>query len=383
MTSKNKQVQLGELFPVLGLSDDYDAHRSLEILRIAPVDAAREGDLVFIAEGRFLPSLKGSNPSAVVVSEALWESASALGVSYPLLRVKDAMLAFAKASAFFKTEAEATAGVHPSAIVHPKARIGKNVSIGPNVVIRDKAEIGDGVVIQAGVSIGARATIGASSMIFPGVVIYQDCKIGQRVRIHANSVIGADGFGYVQERTEGGVRHVKIHHLGAVQIGDDVEIGASSTIDRGTLGDTILEKGCIIDNQVQIGHNCHLEEGVIICGCTGLAGSVHVGKFAVLAGFVGVANKMKIGAGARIAAYSAIQGHVPAGVTWGGIPGMPHRSWLRTQLLFEKLPELLGEKASRGARKAGRKDGGAEAPEKAESAERAEIVEISENTEES
>jgi UDP-3-O-[3-hydroxymyristoyl] glucosamine N-acyltransferase len=351
MTPKNKQVPLGDLFPALGLSDDYEAHRSLEILRIAPVEKAREGDLVFVAEGKFVSALKDSAPSAAVVADSLWEGAQALGVSYPLLRVKDAMLAFAKASAFFKTEAEATAGVHPSAIVHPKAKVGKNVSIGPNVVIRDRAEIGEGVVIQAGVSIGARATIGAGTVIFPGVVIYQDCKIGQRVRIHANSVIGADGFGSVQEKTEGGVKHVKIHHLGAVQVGDDVEIGASSTIDRGTLGDTIIEKGCIIDNQVQIGHNCHLEEGVIICGCTGLAGSVHVGKFAVLAGFVGVANKMKIGAGARIAAYSAIQGHVPAGITWGGIPGMPHRNWLRTQLLFEKLPELLGEKQRKTAAK--------------------------------
>ena len=282
-----------------------------------------------------------------------WDAAQALGLKCLLLPVKDAKLAFAKASYLFRTEATAEAGVHPSASVHPKAKLGKGVSIGPNVVIREKAEIGDGCVIQAGASIGQRAVIGAGSVIFPNVVIYQDAKIGQRVRIHASSVIGSDGFGYAQEKTETAqgisVRHVKIHHLGSVQIGDDVEIGASTTIDRGTLGDTILEKGCIIDNQVQIGHNCHLEEGVIICGCTGLAGSVHVGKFAVLAGFVGVANKMKIGMGARIAAYTAIQGHVPAGVTWGGIPGMPHRSWLRTQLVFEKLPEILKELKARTA----------------------------------
>jgi len=346
MTQKNK-VQLGDLFASLDLIDEHENLRSLEILRIAEADRAQSGDLVFVAEAKWLPSLKNSAPSVAVVGEALWEAAQALDLPFPLLRVKDAMLAFAKASAFFKTEAVANAGVHPTAIVHPKAKLGKNVSIGPHVVIREKAEIGDGCVIQAGVSVGARVVIGAESVIFPGVVIYQDCKVGMRVRLHANSVIGADGFGYVQEKTPTGVKHVKIHHMGTVRIGDDVEIGASSTIDRGTLGETVIENGCIIDNQVQIGHNCHLEEGVIICGCTGLAGSVHVGKYAVLAGFVGVANKMKIGAGARIAAYSAIQGHVPAGVTWGGIPGMPHRNWLRTQLLFEKLPELLREKKAR------------------------------------
>ena len=351
MTAKSKQVPLGDLFPVLGLTDgqgDLEPHRSLGIHRIAAVEKAREGDLVFVNEGRFLPALKEAAPAAAVVAESLYSQAEALGLKFPVIRVKDAMLAFAKASVFFKTESDAASGVHPSAIVHPKARVAKGVSIGPHVVVRELAEIGEGAVLQAGVSIGARAKIGAGSVLFPNVVVYQDCKLGERVRIHANSVIGADGFGYAQEKTESGVRHVKIHHLGAVQIGDDVEIGASTTIDRGTLGDTIIEKGCILDNQVQIGHNCHLEEGVIICGCTGLAGSVHVGKFAVLAGFVGVANKMKIGAGARVAAYTAIQGHVPAGVTWGGIPGMPHRNWLRTQLLFEKLPELL--KARKGAK---------------------------------
>ncbi len=348
MTPKNK-VQLGDLYPSFGLENDCEEYRSLEIHRIALVEKAREGDLVFVSDGQLLKQLAEASPTAAVVGAEYWDAAQALGLKFALLKVKDAKLAFAKASYFFRTEATAVPGVHPTASVHPKAKLGKGVSVGPHVVIREKAEIGEGCVIQAGASIGARVLLGAGSNIFPNVVIYQDTKIGQRVRIHANSVIGSDGFGYAQERTDTGVRHVKIHHLGSVQIGDDVEIGASTTIDRGTLGDTILEKGCIIDNQVQIGHNCHLEEGVIICGCTGLAGSVHVGKFAVLAGFVGVANKMKIGTGARVAAYTAIQGHVPAGVTWGGIPGMPHRNWLRTQLVFEKLPEILKELKARTA----------------------------------
>ncbi|MGZ3652354.1 MAG: UDP-3-O-(3-hydroxymyristoyl)glucosamine N-acyltransferase [Bdellovibrionota bacterium] len=349
MTRKNK-VRLGDLIPALDLLNaaEGDTHRSLEIHRIATVEKAREGDLVFVAQESLLAKLQKSAPSAAVISDSYFEKAAALGFPFPLLRVKDAMLAFAKASAFFKTETTPPAGVHPTAFVHPSARLGANVIVGPHAVIGEEAEIENDVVIHASAEVGARVRLGAETVIFPGVVIYQDVKIGARVRIHANSVIGADGFGYVQEKTPTGVKHVKIHHLGGVQIGDDVEIGASTTIDRGTLEDTILEKGCIIDNQVQIGHNCHLEEGVIICGCTGLAGSVHVGKFAVLAGFVGVANKMKIGAGARVAAYTAIQGHVPPGVTWGGIPGMPHRNWLRTQLLFEKLPELLEQRKKRG-----------------------------------
>jgi UDP-3-O-[3-hydroxymyristoyl] glucosamine N-acyltransferase len=347
------KLKLEDLFPVLDLLSpgEADPHRSLEIHRIAAVEKARGGDLVFVATESAIRALPSSKASVAVVSEAYFERALALGLPMPVLKVKDAMLAFAKASWHFRTESEPDAGVHPTAFVHPSARLGANVAVGPHAVIGAEAELENDVIIHASADVGARVHIGAESVLFPGVVIYQDCKLGARVRVHANSVIGADGFGYVQERTATGVKHVKIHHLGGVQIGDDCEIGASTTIDRGTIEDTILEKGCIIDNQVQIGHNCHLEEGVIICGHTGLAGSVHVGKFAVLAGFVGVANKMKIGAGARVAAYTAVQGHVPAGVTWGGIPGMPHRNWLRTQLLFEKLPELLEQRKKRGESK--------------------------------
>jgi UDP-3-O-[3-hydroxymyristoyl] glucosamine N-acyltransferase len=342
---RDNKVLLGDLFAALAPIGDFEQHRSLELRRIAPVDTAREGDLVFVAQENLLPKLAAVQPAAFVVSDSLFEKARNLALRAPVLRVKDAMLAFAKCSVFFKTErAPDPAGVHPTAFVHPSARLGANVTIGAHAVVGEEAELENDVVIHASAEVGPRAHVGAGSVLFPGVVIYQDVRIGARCRIHANSVIGADGFGYVQERTPTGVKHVKIHHLGGVSIGDDVEIGASTTIDRGTLEDTVIGKGCIIDNQVQIGHNCHLEEGVIICGCTGLAGSVHVGKYAVLAGFVGVANKVRIGAGARISAYSAIQGTVPPGVAWGGIPGMPHRTWVRTQLLFDKLPELLADR---------------------------------------
>jgi UDP-3-O-[3-hydroxymyristoyl] glucosamine N-acyltransferase len=186
--------------------------------------------------------------------------------------------------------------------------------------------------------------VGKDSVLFPGVVLYHDVSVGDRVRIHANSVIGADGFGYVQEKTSTGVKHVKIHHLGGVRIGDDVEIGASTTIDRGTLEDTLIGNGCIIDNQVQIGHNCVLEEGVIICGCVGLAGSAHIEKFALIAGFTAVGNKVRVGAGAQVAGFTPVTGHVPAGMKWGGIPAMPRNEYARLQVLFKRLPELFERK---------------------------------------
>lgn len=343
MTRKNK-VPLGELFPDLDLVGDYAAHEGLVIARIAGIERAEEGDLVFLAQEQLLPELANSQPSVFVISDSLWEKASAIPTKAPKLRSRNAMLAFAKASRHFQTEAPPTAEVHATAQVHPTARVGGNVSIGAFVVIEAGAEIESGVVLHSHAFVGERAHIGQDSVIFPGVKIYQDCRLGERVRIHANTVIGADGFGYVQEKTATGVRHVKIHHIGGVRIGNDVEIGASTTIDRGTLGDTVIGNNCIIDNQVQIGHNCTLEEGVIVCGCTGLAGSVYVEKYAVIAGFVGIANKVRVGTGAQISAFSAVSSRVPPGIMWGGVPAMPRREYRRLQAMIGRLPELFAER---------------------------------------
>lgn len=337
------RIRLGDIFSDLDLLGDCEAHRALEISRIAPAEEARAGDLVFIAQESYLSYLGSKNPAAFVVSDALMAKAPA-GGSAPRLRSRDAMLAFAKASRHFQTEPKPVSGVHSSASVHPSAKVEAGVCIGPFAVIEADADIGAGSVVHARAQVGARAKVGAGCVLFPGVVLYQDTVLGDRVRIHANSVIGADGFGYAQEKRPGGVTHVKIHHLGRVRIGDDVEIGASTTIDRGTLGETVIGKGCIIDNQVQIGHNCTLEEGVIVCGCSGLAGSAQIGKYALLAGFVAVANKVKIGAGAQVAGYTAVTGNVPAGAAWGGRPGRPLREYMKLQALVSRLPEWNEER---------------------------------------
>jgi UDP-3-O-[3-hydroxymyristoyl] glucosamine N-acyltransferase len=343
MTRRNK-VLLGELFPELGLLGDFSSLKALEIRRIAAADEAGEGDLVFIGQDRLLPLMEKHEPTAFVVSDSLWEQASPLKAKAPLLRSRDALLAFAKASRFFSPEPKHEPGIHPAAIVHPEAKIGKGVHIGPFALIEEGAEIGDGAVILARVQVGARAKVGKGSLLFPGVVLYHGVVLGERVRVHANTVIGADGFGYSQEKTATGVKHVKIHHMGTVRIGNDVEIGASTTIDRGTLSDTLIGDGCIIDNQVQIGHNCVLEEGVIVCGGCGLAGSAYLEKFALLAGMVGVANRIRVGAGAQVAALTPLTSHVPPGGKWGGNPNMPLGEFQRLQVLFKRLPELFERK---------------------------------------
>lgn len=343
MTRKNR-FSLGELFPELNLVGDFSALEGVEIERLSTAEQAKEGDLVFIGQDRLLSFLESAKPAAFVVSDGLWARAGNLKAKAPLLRSKDAMLAFAKASRYFATESRPAPGIHPTAIVHPSAKIGAGASIGPFAQVGEAAEVGESSILHSHAQVGARSRLGKDCVLFPGVILYQDVALGDRVRVHANSVIGADGFGYVQEKTPTGVKHVKIHHLGGVKVGSDVEIGASTTIDRGTLGDTLIGNGCIIDNQVQIGHNCVLEEGVVICGCTGLAGSVHVEKFAVLAGAIAVGNKVKIGAGAQIAGFTPVTSHVPAGEKWGGNPNMPQGEYARLQVLFKRLPELFERK---------------------------------------
>jgi UDP-3-O-[3-hydroxymyristoyl] glucosamine N-acyltransferase len=343
MTPRNKpgHVLLGDLFPELGLTQEYEALRSLPIQRLSAVETARPGDLIFIAQTIYLPGLETANPSALVVSESIWPVVEAKNLPYPVLRSKDAMLAFAKASAHFQTEPRPEPFRHPTAVVAPTALVADSASLGPYVVIEEGAVIEANVILHAGVKVGHRSRVGRDSVLFPGVVVYHDVEIGERVRIHGNTVIGADGFGYVQERTPTGLRHVKIHHVGGVKIHDDVEIGASSTVDRGTLGDTVLGKNTILDNQVQVGHNAVTEEGVVMCGGSGLAGSSYVEKFAFIGGYAAISNKVRVGTGALIAAFSCVASSVPAGRKWGGNPAMDRMQFNKSWALIGRLPEVF------------------------------------------
>ncbi|TAH39321.1 MAG: UDP-3-O-(3-hydroxymyristoyl)glucosamine N-acyltransferase [Planctomycetota bacterium] len=234
-------------------------------------------------------------------------------------------------------------GVHPAAVVEPGAALGSGVSVGPQCVVRAGARLGDGVVLSAGVCVGERCEIGAGSYLHPGVVLYPGVRIGRGCTIHANSVIGSDGFGYIWD----GSRHYKVPQLGTVEIGDECEIGAGVCIDRGTFAPTRLGRGCVVDNQVQIGHNCELGDFVVLCGHVGLAGSTRIGDGSVFGAGAASAGHVTIGKGVRIGAWSAVAEDIPDGAVVAGAPAWDLREELRARALWRQMVKRERDKRRR------------------------------------
>jgi UDP-3-O-[3-hydroxymyristoyl] glucosamine N-acyltransferase len=227
-------------------------------------------------------------------------------------------------------------GVHPSAVIDPSAQIGEGASIGAHCVVEKNARVGAGTVLYPNCFIGANAVVGKDCLFYPGVVLRENCEAGDRVIIHPNSVIGADGFGYIQQ--EG--RHEKIPQLGRVVLENDVEIGALTAIDRATLAETRIGAGTKIDNQVQIAHNVRTGKGCIIVAQAGIAGSSTLGDGVVIAGQVGVVDHVKIGSYSVITAGSGVMSDLPEKSVVFGVPARPHMQALKIQVLISKLPEM-------------------------------------------
>jgi UDP-3-O-[3-hydroxymyristoyl] glucosamine N-acyltransferase len=234
-------------------------------------------------------------------------------------------------------ETEFLPGIHPTAVIGRGARIGAGVRLDEYVVIGEGASIGEGTWIGAHSSVGARATIGVKSRLFPDVTVYADSSIGERVILHSGVRIGSDGFGYVFR--DG--RHEKIPHVGRCIIGDDVEIGANTTIDRGSIDDTLIGSGTKIDNLVQVGHNVRIGRLCMIMAQVGIAGSARIGDGVVIAGQAGLGGHISIGDRARIGGQSGVFGDVPAGQEWSGYPARPHRESLRASAALVKLAGMM------------------------------------------
>jgi UDP-3-O-[3-hydroxymyristoyl] glucosamine N-acyltransferase len=297
----------------------------------APADKAQAGDLTFAENETFFKRAEESAAAAIVVDGDFGRGAKTL------IRVANARIAFARALPVFFPEPIFTSGVHPSAVVAASAQVDPTAYVGPFCAIDERVQVGPRCVLQGGNHVGADSVIGADTRLFPNVVVYGRSQIGQRVRIHAGSVIGSDGFGYVFDQ---GI-HRKVPQVGHVIIHDDVEIGANVTVDCGALGPTVIGRGTKIDNLVQVAHNVTIGEHCLVIAQVGIAGSTKVGNYVTLAGQVGLAGHLKIGDRVTVGAQSGVMHDIPDGERWLGAPAQPDRKAKRIMLALQQLPELL------------------------------------------
>jgi len=301
---------------------------------VAPLDRAGPADITFLATAKYAALARETRAGVLLVSPDLADTESVAPVRIVVEKPHEALLALLP---HFYAAPAAEPGVHPTAVVGRDVVLGARVAVGPCAVIGDGARIGDDVVIGSHVSIGAGVIIGAASRVYANATLYPGAILGRRVFVHSGARIASDGFGYVFRN--GG--HEKIPHVGRCILEDDVEVGANTTIDRGSVDDTVVGAGTKIDNLVQIGHNVRIGRLCLLMAQVGVAGSVHVEDGAILAGQAGIAGHLTIGKGARLAAQAGVFGDVPAGETWSGYPARPHREALRAQAALFRLPALL------------------------------------------
>ena len=256
-----------------------------------------------------------------------------------LIRVRDPRVAFARVLPLFFPPEEPPAGIAPGAVIAPSAQVDPSAHIGPHCVIGDRARIGARCVLKGGNHVGTDCQLGEEVWLFPNVVLYPQTQIGNRVRIHAGAVIGADGYGYVLDQG----KHRKVPQIGNVIIEEDVEIGANTTIDRGALGSTVIGRGSKIDNLVMIGHNVRVGENCLLVSQVGIAGSTKLGNYCVLAGQAGLAGHLNIGHQVTIAAQSGVMRDIPDGQKVFGSPALPDRAAKRVMIAMQHLPELIRE----------------------------------------
>lgn len=325
---------LGDIVAALG--GDLHGEASTRIERIAPLEVADAATIAFLANPRYRAQLQTTQAACVIVAERLRDEAVARGAA---IVTPDPYLYFARLTQWWaaRTRPTAAGGVHPSAVVAATAQLGQGVSIGPLAVVEDEAVIGDGAVIGAQCFIGRGAHVGPGTRLAPQVNVGFDCCVGARGVIHGGVVIGADGFGFAP--TPAG--YVKIEQLGAVRIGDDVEIGANTCIDRGALGDTVIEDGVKLDNLIQIAHNVHIGTLTAMAGCAAVAGSTRIGARCTIGGGAGILGHLTLADDVHISAQSTVSRSIAKpGVYSGFFPLDDNRTWEKNAVTLRHLHTL-------------------------------------------
>jgi len=320
---------LAELASKTGAQLNNKSFADLEIQSIAPVQSATAGSISFIANPKYKKHLALTQATAVIINKEL--AAEFTGAA---LISNNPYATYARIAALLSPAHMPAAEIHATAVVHESAKIGQGCYIGPNTVIEAEVSIGNNCYLAAGIFIGHGAIVGADTRINANVSIYNQCVLGERNIVHASAVIGADGFGFAND--EG--RWIKVPQTGAVKLGDDVEIGASTTIDRGAIDDTVIEDGVKLDNQIQIAHNVHIGAHTAIAGCSGVAGSTTIGRHCTIAGMCTIVGHIELVDNVHVTAMSLITKSIKKpGSYSSGTAFEETASWRKNSVRFKQL----------------------------------------------
>jgi UDP-3-O-[3-hydroxymyristoyl] glucosamine N-acyltransferase len=309
----------------------------VEVGSVASIESASARDVVFVDNEKHLAAALASKAAAVIAGEFA-DTGQRPVPHKPLVIARQPRLAFARASELLCPGKRPVAGIHPTAVVHESARLGKGVAIGAHAAVSENVTIGDYTAIGAGAFIGAGVRLGADCDIKSNVSIYFGATVGDRVIVHAGAVLGSDGFGFVRDEQSG--RYTKFPQIGRLEIGDDVEIGANSTVDRGALDATVVGRGTKLDNMVHVGHNVRIGENVVIAAQTGISGSSVIEDGVVVAGQVGIADHVTVERGAILGAQCGVpSGKVirGKGILFWGTPARPIRQYLKELAVLARL----------------------------------------------
>ncbi|HEU4722675.1 MAG TPA: UDP-3-O-(3-hydroxymyristoyl)glucosamine N-acyltransferase [Gemmatimonadaceae bacterium] len=306
---------------------------AVRVTGVAPLDRADATHLTFLASAKYAPLAEAREVGVLLVTNEL----SGTGRARARIIVANPHEAMLPLLPLLYPAPPHAPGIHPSASLGRGVSLGDDVAIGPGVVLGDGVRLGARSRLEAHVVVGPGVEIGEDCHVYPAVTLYAGTRVGDRVRLHAGARVGSDGFGYVFR--DGA--HAKIPHVGRCIVEHDVEIGANTTIDRGSIDDTVIGAGTKIDNLVHVAHNVRIGRLCLLMAQVGIAGSVRVEDGCILAGQVGIAGHVTIGKGARLAAQAGVFGSIPAGETWSGYPARPHKEALRAQAAMFTLPSLI------------------------------------------
>lgn len=330
MSNNSNGFRLSDLVKQLGGTLRGD---DVQVYRVAPLDKSGAGAITFFSNPKLKGLLAGTQAAALIVKPADTD-----GLALPCIETNDPYLYFTRVAQLFHPLPCAVAGVHASAVVAADAEIDPSAQIGPQVVVESGARIGPRAIIQAGCVIGANVTLGADCLLYPRVVIYHDCVVGERVIVHAGTVIGADGFGNAWARDH----WEKIPQTGRVLIGNDVEIGANTTIDRGALGDTVIADDVRLDNLIHIAHNVEIGKHTAIAACVGIAGSTKIGAGCLLGGGVLISGHLTITDRVSISGGCGVISDIDEPGTYGSVnPAVPQATWRKNAVHYRNLDKWV------------------------------------------